>query len=102
MITLISHISLGLLLGALCGVGMSQKHHSTAKLMSRVATLTGGLFMLTALASKLLGEASYSVELLADIVMAGVASALVLTLASINVSRAPQRSMTRRTRGLQG
>lgn len=95
MITLLSHFSLGLLLGALCGVSISTKHLATSSFMRQIGIASGVTFMITALASKLFAEQAHSVELLADVVMGGIASALFLTLVSNNLSRVPKRLESR-------
>jgi len=92
MLSLISHISLGLLLGALCGLGMSPYYRGVNALMRSVAGLSGLVFMITALAAKLYSPAPHSVELLADAVMGGVAASLLLTTLSIYARRFQRRN----------
>lgn len=101
MISLVEHLSLGILLGALCGVSISIKHLSTKILMRSIAIFAGGLFMLTALASKFLNQATYSVEMLADLVMLGVAISLVMSLMSMNLTRIHKRNEQIRARSVR-
>ena len=98
MFSILSHLSLGLLLGALCGLGMTTKHPHTTALMRSMSWVAGALFITTSAVSRLTADTAMPVELLADLVMGGVALSLVLCLTSIYVYRLQRRAQLRQVR----
>ena len=96
MIAVISHISLGLLLGALCGVGMSTQHPKASAVMRLLCVVSGLSFVSAALAAHYWVEASHGhdVKQLADYVMLGVITSLTLSVLSNNMSRLTRRGGT--------
>ena len=95
MISMISHLSLGLLLGALCGYSMTTTRPLTAAFMLNMSRVCGFIFILSTLGGRQLKGVSYPTERLADIVMGGVALSLILCLASVYITRAQRRAQLR-------
>jgi hypothetical protein len=91
MIAVISHVSLGLLLGALCGVGMSAQHPKASAWMRLLCAVSALSFVSSALAAHHWAALTRDVTLLADYVMLGVGMSLTLSVLINNMSRLTRR-----------
>ncbi len=90
MITIASHLALGLLLGGLCGVGMSNQKSAAQQLLRALSAIAALVFMSSSIAAKLLSAPALPVERLADVVMSGVAMSLLVSVLALNLQRAPR------------
>ena len=90
MMSLASHLALGLLLGGLCGVGMSSHKRAAQQLLRALSLIAALVFMCTSVAAKLLLTHELPVERLADVVMSGVAMSLLVSALALNLQRAPR------------
>jgi peptidoglycan/LPS O-acetylase OafA/YrhL len=98
MMSIASHLALGLLLGGLCGVGMSSQRRPAQQLLRALSLTAAVVFMCTAMAAKLISAPALAVERLADVVMSGVAMSLIVSALALSLkreqraARAPLRS----------
>ena len=77
---------------------MTTKHPYNTALMRSVSWVGGALFMIISAVSRLTAETAMSVELLADLVMGGVALSLVLCLYSVYVYQLQRQAQLRQVR----
>lgn len=87
MILIAAHLALGLLLGALCGVGMTSNKGAAQQLMGALSVIAGAVFIIAALAAQLTHAANLPTERLADVVMGGVATSLLVSVLALNLPR---------------
>jgi hypothetical protein len=96
---LIFHLALGLLLGALCGVGMTSSNGAARRLAGALSVGAGAVCALSAVALRLIDPsplaAPLPVERLADVVMGGVATGVLVSALAMGLMGAKGGALRR-------